>query len=64
MAEHYNSQTVEASAWCSKCWKNTPHMVGGHKLGSCITCIKRLEEEQKARQTAEKPDDRQQSLFP
>jgi hypothetical protein len=44
MPEHYTLSTVEASAWCNKCGKNTPHRVAGRKLSYCIPCFDKLGE--------------------
>lgn len=42
MTQHYTRNTVEASAWCRKCHKDTMHRIDGVKLGPCLDCIKRL----------------------
>lgn len=39
MMEHFTRNTIEASAWCPKCGKNTQHRVDGVKLGPCIDCL-------------------------
>lgn len=36
--QHYTEATVETSAWCSKCGKNTPHRVAAKRLQYCLTC--------------------------
>ena len=38
MSQHYTSLTIEASAWCNKCGKNTPHRVADKRLQYCIPC--------------------------
>lgn len=43
MTQHYSRNTVEASAWCKVCGKDTMHRIDGVKLGPCLTCIQRLE---------------------
>jgi hypothetical protein len=37
--QHYTRNTVEASAWCRKCNKNTMHRIDGVKLGPCLACL-------------------------
>jgi ribosomal protein L44E len=58
MAEHYTLLTKEASAWCAKCRKNTMHTVSGHRKGSCIACMERLENAPKVA-----PPAKQERLF-
>lgn len=60
--QHYTRDTVEASAWCRKCGKATMHRIDGVKLGPCLVCLKRLEEENRAAADAPKPAE-QGSLF-
>jgi hypothetical protein len=43
MTQHYTKNTVEASSWCNPCGKDTPHAVFGGRVGSCLSCMKRLE---------------------
>ena len=43
MTQHYTRNTVEASAWCAKCHKDTMHRIDGVKLGPCLDCLNRLE---------------------
>jgi hypothetical protein len=43
MTQHYTRNTVEASAWCRVCGRDTMHRIDGVKLGPCLACIKRLE---------------------
>ena len=58
LAQHYTRNTLEVSAWCAKCRKNTMHRVDGVRKGPCKLCIERLE-------TAPKPapTPKQQHLF-
>jgi hypothetical protein len=42
MTQHYTKNTIEASAWCKICVKPTPHAVNDGRIGSCLTCITRL----------------------
>jgi lauroyl/myristoyl acyltransferase len=39
MGQHYTLSTVEVSAWCNKCGKNTPHRVACKRLQYCIPCF-------------------------
>lgn len=61
MAEHYTKATVQASYWCNRCGKVTMHLVHDRRLGSCMACIARLEEESKNRPARDKP--KQGNLF-
>jgi hypothetical protein len=36
--QHYTLSTVEVSAWCSKCRKDTPHRVAARRLQHCLVC--------------------------
>lgn len=44
MTQHYTRNTVEVSAWCKRCRKDTMHRVDGVKLGACQVCLKKLNE--------------------
>lgn len=48
MGQHYTLATVEASAWCKKCGKNTPHRVAERRLQYCIPCWARGDADSKA----------------
>lgn len=39
MAEHYTRNTVQVSAWCPKCRKETMHRVDAGQRGPCLECI-------------------------
>jgi hypothetical protein len=43
MPEHFAKNVVEATFWCAKCAKPTPHFVADGRRGSCKTCIAKLE---------------------
>jgi hypothetical protein len=36
MGEHYTKNTLECTAWCAKCQKNTQHRVDDGRRGPCI----------------------------
>jgi hypothetical protein len=36
MAEHYTKNTLECTAWCAKCQRQTQHRVDGGRRGPCI----------------------------
>lgn len=44
MSEHFTRSTVEASAWCGKCQKQTMHRIDDRRKGPCLECIARLDE--------------------
>lgn len=45
MSPHrFTKNTIEASFWCNKCAKPTMHAVNDGRRGSCLACIKRLEQ--------------------
>ena len=65
MSEHYTKNTLEATAWCAKCQKQTQHRVDGGRLGPC------LEQHQNSRSQKQIADQarkarkaRQSELFP
>jgi hypothetical protein len=39
MPEHYTKSTVEASCWCLKCGKPTPHRIDDGRRGPCLVCL-------------------------
>jgi hypothetical protein len=41
MGQHYTRDTVEVSAYCTRCGKMTPHTVSDRRLGYCIPCYER-----------------------
>jgi hypothetical protein len=41
MSQHYTLATVEASEWCNKCRKATPHHVAARRAQYCIPCFDR-----------------------
>jgi hypothetical protein len=36
MPEHYTKNTLECTAWCKKCQRNTQHRVDGGRRGPCL----------------------------
>lgn len=44
---HFTKNTVEASAWCLKCNRQTLHAIADGRIGACLVCFQRLEEEAK-----------------
>lgn len=36
MPEHYTKNTLECTAWCSKCGRFTQHRVDGGRRGPCL----------------------------
>jgi hypothetical protein len=54
MSEHYNKQTVEATVWCARCGKNTPHRVFDGRRQHCLICAALREaESQRAKRQGE-----------
>ena len=49
MPQHYTKNTVSAEAWCGKCEKRTQHRIDDRRLGPCLECLRRLDEEHEAR---------------
>jgi len=41
MSQHFTRATVEASAWCARCWRLTPHVVSDRRLQYCIPCYQK-----------------------
>jgi hypothetical protein len=36
VAEHYTSNTIECTAWCEHCRRNTRHAVSANRRGRCL----------------------------
>ncbi len=45
MPQHYTRNTVSAEAWCLKCNRRTQHRVDDRRIGPCLVCIEKLENE-------------------
>lgn len=45
MPEHYTKDTVQAAARCNPCGKQTMHRIDDGRLGPCLECMAKLEEE-------------------
>ncbi len=43
MTERFTRNTIEASAWCGKCGKRTPHRIDDRRVGPCLVCIAKLD---------------------
>jgi hypothetical protein len=39
MTIHYTKNTLEVTAWCGKCQRDTQHRVDGGRRGPCLECI-------------------------
>ena len=39
MTEHYTRNTVQISAWCAKCRRETMHRVDSGRKGPCLECL-------------------------
>jgi hypothetical protein len=39
MTIHYTKNTMEVTAWCAKCQRDTQHRVDGGRRGPCLECI-------------------------
>lgn len=61
MSEHYSGNTISAATWCHKCNRTTQHAVAGHRAGSCLECIARLDAERAERTPTPQP--KQEELF-
>jgi hypothetical protein len=48
MPHHFSKSTVEASVWCNPCGRETPHSIADGRRGSCLVCLKKLEDAPKA----------------
>lgn len=55
--QHFTRNTVEASEWCPRCYRNTMHRIDGVKLGPCLECLNR------PAAPAPKPEPEQFDLF-
>jgi ribosomal protein L44E len=47
--QHYTRATVSAPRFCRKCNKTTQHRIEDRKLGACLECIDRQEDEYRKR---------------
>lgn len=45
MPEHYTGNTVSASRFCTKCQKSTQHRIDSHRIGPCLNCLDRLNQQ-------------------
>lgn len=59
---HRTRNTVQEAVYCKKCGENTIHAVSYGRLGACLRCLNRQEQEARARR-AEPPPRRQGELF-
>jgi hypothetical protein len=41
MPEHFTKNTVEATVWCKRCGKVTPHRIDDGRRGPCLVCLER-----------------------
>lgn len=62
MSEHYSKQTVSVSAFCAKCNKHTEHRVDKGRLGPCVRCVEKLQD-QSVLNEIERRREAQQSLL-
>ncbi len=67
MSEHYTRNTLECTAYCGRCQKNTQHRVDAGRQGPCLDCIQRIEKraaEEKAKRLQKEADAaKQPNLF-
>jgi hypothetical protein len=68
MSEHYTRNTLECTAWCAKCQRDTQHRVDGGRKGPCIDPahpypIDDLTNAQRYRREEERRAKEQPSLF-
>ena len=47
MSEHFTKNTLEITAYCARCAKQTQHRVDGGRKGPCLDCLemRRIEAE-------------------
>lgn len=55
MVQHYTLGTVEVSAWCNECRKDTPHRVAERRLQYCIPCWEKSLADSLAKKSEPKP---------
>ena len=63
MTQHFTRNTVSASHWCGKCQKQTQHRIDDKRLGPCLDCISRGDEEYFERLAQKRLAPRQKELF-
>lgn len=55
MTQHYPKGTVEVSAWCKRCHKDTMHKVYDGHVQSCLVCLEVSETKKPAKQRPPAP---------
>jgi hypothetical protein len=64
MPEHYTKNTLECTAWCARCQRDTQHRVDGGRRGPCLECQPRgMSKDQEARQKRLQKQRQQPGLF-
>ena len=66
MTIHYTKNTLEVTAWCAKCQRDTQHRVDGGRRGPCIDPGHPVQELSKAQIAAREKREREKrnpSLF-
>lgn len=65
MTEHYTRNTLEVTAWCNRCARQTQHRVDAGRQGPCLEhTAPELTQEQKRRRDREARARLQPPLFP
>jgi hypothetical protein len=64
MSEHYTKNTLEVTAYCRKCQRNTQHRVDGGRLGPCLEHdAPQFTKKQEAQRRQSEKERRQPNLF-
>jgi ribosomal protein L44E len=61
--EHYTKGTVQVSAWCKVCHRETMHRVDHGRRGPCLECMKKREHEATIARAARQSQMKQGDLF-
>ena len=66
MPEHFTKNTLECTAWCPKCQRDTQHRVDAGRRGPCIDPahpVQELSQKQKKRKEQSEKEKRNPTLF-
>jgi len=66
MPEHYTKNTLECTAWCARCQRDTQHRVDSGRRGPCIDPahpVQELSRKQQKRIAAEEKKKQNPELF-
>ena len=63
MSQHYTKNTVSVQMYCTKCAKREQHRIDGGRIGPCLGCIARYEQQRIATRDLAEPPAVQLSIY-